>query len=116
VACPLLQPIAFITYPYVVPAFPLLLQAVASYYIIYKRLRPYSPLLHHVAHCIHSYAVACPHLQQCAAIQLVVYDSARGSVRLCDRVAVCGSVCEAVRQCAAMQLCAAVRVAVCGSV
>ena len=39
--------------------------------------------------------------RQCVAVRLVVYESVRGSVRLCDSVAVCG--------CAAGCACVAVR-------
>ena len=37
--------------------------------------------------------------RQCVAVRLVVYESARSSVRLCDSVAVCG--CVAGRACVA---------------
>jgi len=45
--------------------------------------------------------------RQCVAVRLVVYESARGSVRLCDIVAVCCS--AAVCGCAAGRACVAVR-------
>ena len=62
----------------------------------------------------------CPRLQQCAAVHLLVYDSARGSVRLCGNAAVCGSaaVCSSAVVCDSAAVCGSVRqcVAVCGSV
>jgi hypothetical protein len=70
--------------------------------------------------------------RQCVAVHLVVYESARGSVRLCYNTAVCCSaaVCSSavvtVRQCGSVRLCGMARVcgstvvynvaAVCGSV
>jgi hypothetical protein len=104
---------------------------------------PHSPLLmHHIAYNICAYVVACPLLQQCAAVRLVVYDSVCDRVRLCDSAAECGSAavcgnaavsgsatvrvwqCGNVRQCGNVwhyaRLCAvvraAVRTAMCGSV
>jgi hypothetical protein len=50
--------------------------------------------------------------QQCAAVRLEVYGSARGCVRLSGSAAVCGCVQQWARQCAGVQQCAAV----CGSV
>jgi hypothetical protein len=39
--------------------------------------------------------------RQCVTVRLIVYESARGSVRLCDSVAVCG--CAAGRACVAVR-------------
>jgi hypothetical protein len=39
--------------------------------------------------------------RQCVAVRLVVYESARGNVKLCDSVAVCG--CTAGRACVAVR-------------
>jgi hypothetical protein len=53
-----------------------------------------------------------------AAVRLVVYGSAHGSVRLscCGSVLQCDSACVAVRQRAALRQCVSVRLAVCGGV
>jgi hypothetical protein len=62
---------------------------------------------------MHSHVVACPLLQQCTAVRLVVYDSARANVRLCGIAAVCGS--AAVRECTAVRQCMCGSATVCGS-
>jgi hypothetical protein len=102
-----------------------------------KELVQQSATVRQCERCVAVRTVVCEQCaRQCAAVLLVVYGSAHGSVQLsdsaavcsigrqcpavrqcvCSSAAVCGSVRQCVSACVVLRQCATVRAAMCGSV
>jgi hypothetical protein len=86
-------------------------------FICIKRICSMRPCKWCTQQCVAVRLVVCAQCawHECAAVFLVVYCSAHGTVRLSGSAAVCGSAQQPGSACAAVRQCAAVRTAVCDS-